>query len=184
MAVSGLSDDDQVNDSSRAPSEITPWGERRYTARAGEATPCKICGDRDPVHVHTGSAPNFEGPRIEDYFTVGRGQTDFSAARYWKRRTARAEQEVAALRADVERWMQRSERDDQAARALRAERDEWANRARASERNYLAELTRAERMRPVVEAAECHDCNNPQFCAVCIALKACRATSEQEKTDA
>jgi hypothetical protein len=67
-----------------------PWGERIYTPRTNEpGGVCTICGDLDPVHVHDGER------RIEDYFVVGRGQTDFSAARYWKRRALQAERKLA-----------------------------------------------------------------------------------------
>ena len=45
---------------------------------------CTICGDDEPFHVHN------EGKRIEDYFTVGRGQTDFGAAEAWKHRVLTA----------------------------------------------------------------------------------------------
>lgn len=55
----------------------------------GEPVPnvaaCAICGDEEPFHVHDGDR------RIEDYFTVGRGQTDFEAAVAWKRRALEAE---------------------------------------------------------------------------------------------
>jgi hypothetical protein len=46
---------------------------------------CRICGDTEPVHVHHGDR------RIEDYFTVGRGESDFMAALRWKRRALQAE---------------------------------------------------------------------------------------------
>jgi hypothetical protein len=39
---------------------------------------CSICGDAEPYHVHSGPE------RIEDYFTVGRGQSDLEAAQGWK----------------------------------------------------------------------------------------------------
>jgi hypothetical protein len=52
--------------------------------------PCRICGDQEPHHVHHG------GSRIEDYFTVGRGQTDFQAALSWQQKyLAATRQEVA-----------------------------------------------------------------------------------------
>lgn len=41
---------------------------------------CSICGDDEPFHVHS------QGKRIENYFTVGRGQTDFQAADAWKKK--------------------------------------------------------------------------------------------------
>lgn len=44
---------------------------------AGRA--CTYCGDTEPHHVH-----DAEGQRIEDYFTVGRGQTEFQAAQSWR----------------------------------------------------------------------------------------------------
>lgn len=50
-----------------------------------EAKVCRICGDDEPFHVHDG------GKRIEDYFTVGRGQTDFQAAQAWRARALAAE---------------------------------------------------------------------------------------------
>lgn len=42
--------------------------------------PCAVCGDPEPSHVH------HDGERIDDYFTVGRGESDFQAATRWKRR--------------------------------------------------------------------------------------------------
>jgi hypothetical protein len=50
---------------------------------------CKICGDHEPVHVHVGDE------RIEDYFTVGRGESDMDAARRWQARTVAAEKRLA-----------------------------------------------------------------------------------------
>ena len=41
---------------------------------------CSICGDPEPSHVH------LQEHRIDDYFTVGRGQTDFQAALMWQQR--------------------------------------------------------------------------------------------------
>jgi hypothetical protein len=46
---------------------------------------CAVCGDDEPVHVHCGKK------RIEDYFTVGRGESDFAAALRWRERALRAE---------------------------------------------------------------------------------------------
>jgi len=51
--------------------------------------PCSICGDPEPFHVH------HNDERIEDYFTVGRGQSDFMAAQVWRRRALRAEAVLA-----------------------------------------------------------------------------------------
>lgn len=45
---------------------------------------CSICGDLEPFHVHDGDK------RIDDYFTVGRGMTDLTAARIWKDRALEA----------------------------------------------------------------------------------------------
>lgn len=50
---------------------------------------CAICGDDEPVHVHRGDE------RIEDYFVVGRGESDFMAARRWKQRALEAERRDA-----------------------------------------------------------------------------------------
>lgn len=49
---------------------------------------CSICGDDEPFHIH--------GPSglIEDFFTVGRGMTDFEAAVAWRRRALEAETEL------------------------------------------------------------------------------------------
>jgi len=44
---------------------------------------CRICQDDEPFHVHHGDK------RIENYFTVGRGMTDFDAALEWQRRYLR-----------------------------------------------------------------------------------------------
>lgn len=52
--------------------------------------PCTICGDPEPSHVHDWDE------RIEDYFTVGRGESEFDAARRWKGRAYRAEQALTA----------------------------------------------------------------------------------------
>lgn len=46
---------------------------------------CSICGDTEPFHVHHGDK------RIDDYFTVGRGMTDFEAAKAWRERALKAE---------------------------------------------------------------------------------------------
>lgn len=46
---------------------------------------CEVCGDPEPTHVHNG------GKRIDDYFCVGRGETDFDAAERWKARALAAE---------------------------------------------------------------------------------------------
>lgn len=48
------------------------------------AEACSICGDDEPFHVH-----DHNGERIERYFTVGRGQTDFQAALAWKDQAGR-----------------------------------------------------------------------------------------------
>lgn len=53
--------------------------------QAGVQEPCTVCGDTEPSHVH------HNGLRIDDYFTVGRGETDFDAAVRWKRRALAAE---------------------------------------------------------------------------------------------
>lgn len=46
---------------------------------------CKICGDTEPHHVHDEmglvGAPE---ERIENYFLIGRGQTDMEALRSWQ----------------------------------------------------------------------------------------------------
>jgi hypothetical protein len=57
--------------------------ERRASGIGGLA--CNICGDTEPFHVHDGDR------RIDDYFTVGRGQTDFTAAQAWRERALKAE---------------------------------------------------------------------------------------------
>lgn len=41
---------------------------------------CAICGDTEPFHTHN------EGQRIEDYFTVGRGLSEFESALLWQRK--------------------------------------------------------------------------------------------------
>lgn len=53
--------------------------------------PCTVCGDAEPVHVHDGDK------RIEDYFVVGRGETDFGAAKRWKIRALVAEAQLAEM---------------------------------------------------------------------------------------
>jgi hypothetical protein len=40
--------------------------------------PCTICADVEPHHVHD------RAERIDDYFLIGRGQTDEEAARSWQ----------------------------------------------------------------------------------------------------
>jgi hypothetical protein len=57
---------------------------------------CNICGDLEPFHVHDGDK------RIEDYFTVGRGHTDFSAAKAWKARALAAEAAREHVRQELE----------------------------------------------------------------------------------
>jgi hypothetical protein len=52
---------------------------------------CSICGDSEPSHVH------HEGRRIEDYFTVGRGETEMEAARRWKARALAAERSAVPI---------------------------------------------------------------------------------------
>lgn len=52
------------------------------SAFASNTRPCGICGEHEPHHVHN------DGERIEDYFTVGRGQSDFQAALSWQRKYA------------------------------------------------------------------------------------------------
>jgi len=52
---------------------------------------CKICGDTEPFHVHN------QGERIEDYFIIGRGQSDFDAAQVWKRKYHTQKRTVGAL---------------------------------------------------------------------------------------
>jgi hypothetical protein len=46
---------------------------------------CTICGDSEPFHVHVGKQEP-GARRIEEYFTVGRGLTEFEAALLWKMR--------------------------------------------------------------------------------------------------
>lgn len=58
--------------------------------RADDEKPCRICSDPEPHHVHNGDE------RIEDYFTVGRGQTDFQAALSWQEKYQRAVRERPA----------------------------------------------------------------------------------------
>jgi hypothetical protein len=61
-----------------------------------DAKACSICGDAEPVHAHNGKE------RIEDYFTVGRGQSDFEAAKFWKRRYLELKKQIRReLDADV-----------------------------------------------------------------------------------
>lgn len=64
-----------------------PYGPRRVK---NSARPCSICGDDEPSHVH------HNGQRIEDYFTVGRGQSDFDAALLWQQRYFSAKREAEA----------------------------------------------------------------------------------------
>lgn len=66
------------------------------------AQPCTICGDTEPVHVHK-NGPDMEPmqDRIEDYFTVGRGETDMEAADRWKNRALAAEVELE----DAREWL-------------------------------------------------------------------------------
>lgn len=64
---------------------------------------CEICGSTEAFHVHDGEI------KIPDYFTVGRGMTDFQAAQAWKVRALTAEKALAAAR----------EADDPADRAER-----------------------------------------------------------------
>lgn len=52
---------------------------------------CLVCGDDEPFHVH------HQGRRIEGYFTVGRGQSNFDAARAWKARAVELEREREML---------------------------------------------------------------------------------------
>lgn len=59
--------------------------------RTTGSNPCEICGDAEPSHVH------YEGGRIEDYFTVGRGESDFAAAQRWQRRATDAELHILKL---------------------------------------------------------------------------------------
>lgn len=63
-----------------------PNTSRRAPRLAGSR--CSICGDWEPFHVHNGDE------RIDDYFTVGRGMTDFLAAQEWKRRALEAEAQL------------------------------------------------------------------------------------------
>lgn len=55
------------------------------------AKACAVCDDPEPFHVH------LQDRRIEDYFTVGRGQSAFDAADAWKTRALRAERTLTAL---------------------------------------------------------------------------------------
>jgi hypothetical protein len=52
---------------------------------------CGICGDAEPCHAHDGDN------RIEDYLTVGRGETPAAAAMRWQARAFRAEEALEAL---------------------------------------------------------------------------------------
>jgi len=62
------------------------------------AQPCEICGDPEPVHVHDNA---HDMARIEDYFTVGRGEDEMQAANRWKTRALRAEVGVN----DAREWL-------------------------------------------------------------------------------
>ena len=56
------------------------------------ATACRICGEPEPSHVHN------DGKRIEHYFTVGRGESDFMAALRWRDLAEAREAELAEAR--------------------------------------------------------------------------------------
>ena len=58
---------------------------------------CSICLDSERHHVHDGDR------RIENYFTVGRGQSEMDAAREWHVRATRAEREVDEANAEASR---------------------------------------------------------------------------------
>lgn len=46
---------------------------------------CRLCGSTEPFHVHLGWQS--EGGRVlEEYFTVGRGLSEFESAQEWQRR--------------------------------------------------------------------------------------------------
>ena len=53
---------------------------------------CRICGEPEPSHVHN------DGKRIEHYFTVGRGESDFMAALRWRDLAEAREAELAEAR--------------------------------------------------------------------------------------
>ena len=50
---------------------------------------CSICNDLEPFHAH-----DADGKRVENYFTVGRGMEDITAARMWKDRALESEEKV------------------------------------------------------------------------------------------
>lgn len=58
---------------------VSPSGKRE------EGRVCSICGSPEPFHVHDGDR------RIDSYFTIGRGLTDFESAEIWKSRALRAQ---------------------------------------------------------------------------------------------
>jgi hypothetical protein len=98
---------------------------------------CAICGDEERHHCHNG------GTRIENYFTIGRGQDELDAAREWHGRAVAAEAEVAAVIGERDAARAALGEDLEAAGAyslalaelpgIMAERDEWKARALAAE---------------------------------------------------
>ena len=52
---------------------------------------CRICGSDEPYHAHDGDK------LIPDYFTIGRGQTEFEAAQAWKLRHQRTQRALMGL---------------------------------------------------------------------------------------
>jgi hypothetical protein len=49
--------------------------------------PCTKCGSMEPFHIHHGDRV------IQDYFLIGRVNSDMEAARIWKQRALKAEKE-------------------------------------------------------------------------------------------
>lgn len=77
------------------PDDDARAGQGNFCHICGDAV-CHICGDAEPVHVHNGP------DRIEDYFVVGRGETDLGAARRWKERALDAEERLETVREAVD----------------------------------------------------------------------------------